>query len=98
MRPWGEDSLFPLEVVLFPQIPLPLHIFEERYKLMMGSALRRIANSGWCISTEQGEEVGCTAKIRGCGNGTMTAGWISLREVRSASCSKRSPMKNLPPG
>jgi Lon protease-like protein len=27
--------LFPLEVVLFPRAPLPLHIFEPRYKLMI---------------------------------------------------------------
>ena len=27
--------LFPLEVVLFPGTPLPLHIFEPRYKEMI---------------------------------------------------------------
>ena len=34
----GEDALplFPLEVVLFPGTQLPLHIFEERYRLMIG--------------------------------------------------------------
>ena len=30
--------LFPLEqVVLFPGMSLPLHIFEERYKVMIGA-------------------------------------------------------------
>lgn len=56
--------LFPLEVVLYPGMPLPLHIFEPRYKQMIR----------WCL--EQGEEfgvvlarkpemarVGCTAGI-----------------------------------
>jgi hypothetical protein len=33
--------LFPLQVVVFPRTPLPLHIFEERYKEMVGSALLR---------------------------------------------------------
>ena len=31
--------LFPLEVVLLPEEPLPLHIFEERYKTMIGECL-----------------------------------------------------------
>ncbi|MBI2951278.1 LON peptidase substrate-binding domain-containing protein, partial [bacterium] len=30
-----EIPLFPLNVVLFPGMTLPLHIFEERYKLMI---------------------------------------------------------------
>lgn len=32
--------LFPLEIVLLPEEPLPLHIFEERYKEMIGACLR----------------------------------------------------------
>jgi len=32
-------SLFPLNVVLFPGMMLPLHIFEERYKLMIKNCL-----------------------------------------------------------
>src|SRR5882762_1781376 len=31
--------LFPLDVVLFPGAPLPLHIFEPRYKEMSGECL-----------------------------------------------------------
>lgn len=31
--------LFPLEVVLVPEEPLPLHIFEDRYKTMIGECL-----------------------------------------------------------
>ena len=30
---------FPLHVVLFPHLPLPLHIFEERYRAMVGDLL-----------------------------------------------------------
>jgi Lon protease-like protein len=33
--------LFPLGLVMLPQMPLPLHIFEERYKLMIGECLER---------------------------------------------------------
>ena len=32
--------LFPLNVVLLPQELLPLHIFEERYKEMVGECLK----------------------------------------------------------
>jgi Lon protease-like protein len=30
-----EIPLFPLSTVLFPHMPLPLHIFEDRYRVMM---------------------------------------------------------------
>jgi Lon protease-like protein len=36
--------LFPLEVVLLPEEPLPLHIFEERYKEMIGECLKAKAS------------------------------------------------------
>ena len=32
-------ALFPLHTVLFPGMPLPLNIFEERYKLMIGRCI-----------------------------------------------------------
>ena len=32
--------LFPLQLVVFPRTQLPLHIFEERYKEMVGDAIR----------------------------------------------------------
>ena len=31
--------LFPLHTVLFPHLPLPLHIFEERYRAMAADLL-----------------------------------------------------------
>jgi len=62
--------LFPLEVVLFPQQPFPLHIFEERYKLMIGECLAaKAAGTGqqeFGVLLTQGEQlatVGCTARI-----------------------------------
>ena len=56
--------LFPLEVVLFPGIPLPLHIFEPRYKEMIGECLAQSRVFGVVRVLEQGlAEVGCTAEI-----------------------------------
>jgi len=56
--------LFPLDVVLFPGIPLPLHIFEPRYKEMIGECLSQHRTFGVVRVVEQGlAEVGCTAEI-----------------------------------
>ena len=56
--------LFPLDVVLFPGLPLPLHIFEPRYKEMIGKCLDQSTAFGVVRSVEQGlAEVGCTAEI-----------------------------------
>ena len=41
-----ELPLFPLNTVLFPGMPLPLHIFEERYKEMIAHCLRETHPSG----------------------------------------------------
>jgi Lon protease-like protein len=56
--------LFPLDVVLFPGTPLPLHIFEQRYKEMIGECLDRNGPFGVVRAVEQGVAgVGCTAEI-----------------------------------
>ena len=56
--------LFPLEVVLLPGTPLPLHIFEPRYKEMIGECLATSAPFGVIRALENGiAEVGCTAEI-----------------------------------
>jgi len=56
--------LFPLEVVLFPGVPLPLHIFEPRYKEMIGECRTNQTPFGVIRALEQGiAEVGCTAEI-----------------------------------
>jgi Lon protease-like protein len=56
--------LFPLDVVLFPGTPLPLHIFEPRYKEMIGECLAQNRTFGVVRAVEQGlAEVGCTAEI-----------------------------------
>ena len=56
--------LFPLEVVLLPGTPLPLHVFEPRYKEMIRECLANEAPFGVVRAMEQGiAEVGCTAEI-----------------------------------
>lgn len=56
--------LFPLQVVLFPGAPLPLHIFEDRYKEMIGEAIRDQTEFGILLATSQGlASVGCTAVV-----------------------------------
>lgn len=56
--------LFPLEVVLFPGAPLPLHIFEPRYKEMIGECLGQSAPFGVVRALDEGiAEIGCTAEI-----------------------------------
>lgn len=57
--------LFPLGVVLFPGMPLPLHIFEERYKLMIGECLKHHEPFGVVYYTgENFYKIGCSAEIR----------------------------------
>ncbi|MFN7923270.1 MAG: LON peptidase substrate-binding domain-containing protein [Bryobacteraceae bacterium] len=56
--------LFPLSVVLLPENELPLHIFEERYKTMIGLALEKRTEFGVVMATGKGiVSMGCTAAI-----------------------------------
>jgi Lon protease-like protein len=56
--------LFPLDVVLFPGAPLPLHIFEPRYKEMIGECLAQHRDFGVVRAVDQGlARIGCTAEI-----------------------------------
>jgi ATP-dependent Lon protease len=58
--------LFPLGVVLLPQTELPLHIFEERYKVMINECLEqdRVFGVVYYDGTDL-RSIGCTAKILG---------------------------------
>lgn len=62
-----ELPLFPLpEVVLFPNRPLPLHIFEFRYRMMMNTILesdRRFGVLLWDQVEGQPAKIGCCAEI-----------------------------------
>jgi len=64
MQSGNTIPLFPLGLVLMPQIPLPLHIFEERYKLMIGECLAEGREFGIVYySAADIQTAGCTAKI-----------------------------------
>ncbi|HEX8465016.1 MAG TPA: LON peptidase substrate-binding domain-containing protein [Abditibacterium sp.] len=66
-----ELPLFPLNVVLFPGMPLPLHIFEPRYRLMIGRCLEadrafgvaQIADGSEGASGTVPQSVGTVAEI-----------------------------------
>src|SRR4030042_2031651 len=56
-----ELPLFPLNVVLFPGQVLPLHIFEDRYRLMIRRCLAEDTSFG-VVLTQRAEETGETAE------------------------------------
>ena len=61
--------LFPLDLVLLPGTPLPLHIFEPRYQEMMSECLDRNQHFGVVRGKDKDDkdqelaEIGCTAEI-----------------------------------
>src|SRR3954452_13325401 len=56
--------LFPLNVVVFPRTRLPLHIFEERYKELVGNAIRDESEFGIVLAKDEGiVNAGCTVKV-----------------------------------
>jgi Lon protease-like protein len=62
-------SLFPLNLVLFPGQDLPLHIFEERYKDMIGECLEQDVPFG-VVLIKEGLEVGAPADPERIGTST----------------------------
>ncbi|MBI5670566.1 MAG: LON peptidase substrate-binding domain-containing protein [Chloroflexi bacterium] len=71
LKPVYELPLFPLHTVLFPGMPLRLHIFEERYKQMIADCRRSGEGFGVALIRSGDEvgggaepfEIGCTAAI-----------------------------------
>jgi len=56
--------LFPLELVLFPGMALPLHIFEPRYKEMIGECLEHDSPFGIVRAIKDGiAQIGCSAEV-----------------------------------
>ncbi|MBZ5728168.1 MAG: LON peptidase substrate-binding domain-containing protein [Acidobacteriia bacterium] len=56
--------LFPLRVVVFPRTQLPLHIFEDRYKEMVGNAIRDRSEFGVVLAKDDGiMNAGCTVTV-----------------------------------
>lgn len=66
-----EVPLFPLDLVLFPQMVVPLHVFETRYRLMIQRCLKENLAFGIVLLTGNDEAtktvetapVGCLARI-----------------------------------
>lgn len=63
--------LFPLPLVLLPAMPLQLHIFEDRYKEMMGEIIAaseagdRESEFGVVLAKDEGIiNIGCTASVQ----------------------------------
>jgi Lon protease-like protein len=67
-----ELPLFPLQTVLYPGLPIPLHVFEDRYRQMFGRILdgeRRFGVVAVAKGLEVGgpashHPVGCVAEVR----------------------------------
>src|SRR5918994_1590342 len=56
--------LFPLGIVLIPHELVPLHIFEERYKLMIGECIEEEREFGIVWLADDGlKEIGCSARV-----------------------------------
>ncbi len=56
--------LFPLDLVLLPGVPLPLHVFEPRYKVMIAECLDEKKPFGVVRASSDGvADIGCTAEI-----------------------------------
>ena len=59
-----EFPLFPLGIVALPSELVPLHIFEERFKTMIGECLEREAEFGIVWMSDDGlRPVGCACEI-----------------------------------
>jgi Lon protease-like protein len=59
-----EIGLFPLGLVLLPQERVPLHIFEDRYKELIGECLQTGAEFGIVYGDDAGvRSIGTTARV-----------------------------------
>ena len=62
MKEW--IPLFPLAVVLFPNSALPLHIFEQRYKVLITRSAQKGLEFGInCTNENSMAQTGCTATV-----------------------------------
>lgn len=78
---WTDLPLFPMNTVLFPGMVLSLHIFEERYKLMINRCLEEKRSFGVLLIRE-GKEAGGSAVPYDVGTTTMIAGLSRLEDGR----------------
>ncbi len=74
--------LFPLSTVLFPGMPLPLHIFEPRYRALVRRCLERSEAFGVAL-IRSGEEVGAPAEPHAIGTSARIVHHAPLPDGRS---------------
>ncbi len=87
----SDIPLFPLNVVLMPGAPLPLHIFEERYKQMVNECLEQESEFGMVFADESGtRQVGCTARIV-----ELVERYEDGRMLILVECSRRFRLNNV---
>ena len=83
--------LFPLGLVLLPTEVVPLHIFEERYKLMIGRCIEEECDFGIVWLAEGGlRDVGCSATVTQVSAAAPASAWI-IAEAVMTSHGRRSP-------
>ena len=74
----SELPMFPLGTVLFPHMPLPLRVFEERYLVMLAAILQQEPSEFGVALIERGQESGG-------GGSTFTVGTIAqITELEAA--------------
>jgi len=93
---YQEIPLFPLNTVLFPGMTLPLHIFEPRYKLMIGECIQSARPFG-VVMIRSGSEVGgdprfynigttaSITQVERLGDGRMNIATLGLNRFRLRS-------------
>lgn len=94
-------ALFPLNTVLFPGAPLTLHIFEERYRLMVGNCIEHgtpfgviFTNDRSASDTAQPSSIGTLARINASirlGDGRYLIATIGLKRFRVQYALQNSP-------
>lgn len=94
----SELPLFPLpEVVLFPSRPLPLHIFEPRYRLMVNTVLEGEGAFGVLLfdpASQKPKRIGCSAEIVDCvklPDGRMNIMTIGRKRFRVLQHTQKHP-------
>lgn len=77
-----ELPLFPLRVVLYPHMPLPLHVFEPRYQTLLRDCQRDGVRFG-VVAIRSGPEVGGPAESEQVGTVAITTKRVPLSGGRS---------------
>ncbi|MFZ0168441.1 MAG: LON peptidase substrate-binding domain-containing protein [Candidatus Dormiibacterota bacterium] len=74
--------LFPLRVVLYPHMPLPIHVFEPRYQTLLRDCQRDGGRFG-VVAIRSGPEVGGPAEPERVGTVAITTKRVPLPDGRS---------------